>query len=116
MNKRQIERLMATEKQDTAPWTSRMWCYRRTPATYHRDAVWQYANRPTDGNWETIPTPPLEVLLRLTPVGSMTDQRLRWQGFHAEWERDTGPCERIGRRPRQIFRDDTVTERFVGCG
>jgi hypothetical protein len=97
MNKRQIERIMATEKRDTSDPRSRNWHYRRACATANRDAIWQYANRSTHGEWRTIPTPPMELLLRLVPLGRITDRdftygygRVTWQGFHDPDEYERG--------------------------
>jgi hypothetical protein len=81
---------MATEKRVTTPERRNYWHYRRTPATRYRDAVWQYANRPTDGVWETIPTPATDVLERLERKGTMSDMRIRWIGFHDPAEYDQG--------------------------
>jgi hypothetical protein len=90
MNKTQLTKLLATEKKIETPSRKEYWHYRRSPATRYRDAVWQYANRPTDGIWEEIPTPSMEVLERLESKGSTTRDGTRWQGFHDPDEYEMG--------------------------
>lgn len=89
----QIRKLMETEHKLEDDPRRNYWHYRRAKATDRRDAIWQYANRRTDGEWETIETPSMDVLLRLevpTTMKTCRDQGLTWQGFHDPDEYEAG--------------------------
>lgn len=90
MNKKQIAALDAAAV--PVPSNPRLdwWHYRFTKATRYSPGVWQFSDRSKDTGWEQVERPSDEVLARLIVKGNLTNQGVRWKGFHDPQEYEKG--------------------------